>query len=108
MSNSVIRPAEEHTTVILPHKSECGPFRILFLASESVIITRNYFHWEERETDVPVWTAGMPYEGCVKRILQTGEMMYNVGELKAEVRNGCLHVRMPAWSATLYAFRKNH
>ncbi|MBQ9910228.1 MAG: glycoside hydrolase family 13 protein [Lachnospiraceae bacterium] len=89
-----------------PLASDYGYVSYARFDEESSVVTLINHSDHERMVSLPVWTAGMPYECTIRRIMQTDDANYNAGELKTEVRDGLLQAVVPAWSATVYAYRK--
>ncbi len=61
---------------------------------------------DERDMEIPVWRLEMPDDGTVLRVMQTNDVGYNVGHWEEHFENGILKVRVPAWSSTVYTYRK--
>ena len=57
---------------------------------------------EPQEADIPVWELGITDHTRLNRIMMTTEEGYNVGVLKAPVKNGRLQVTMPPVSSALF------
>ena len=76
-----------------------------FDETESALVIINHSD-RDRNYDVPVWRIHMPENGVVKRILQTGDSGYNIGQVEERTVNGELRVRVPAWAATVYVAKR--
>lgn len=55
------------------------------------------------ELEVPVWQLGVTDDMDLARLMLTTEESYNVGAIRYPVKNGCLKLSMPAYSAALFA-----
>lgn len=58
---------------------------------------------QERELELPVWQLGITGEISLARLMLTTEEGYNVGGLRYPVQNGILKLKLPAYSAALFA-----
>ena len=58
---------------------------------------------QERELELPVWQLGITGEISLARLMLTTEEGYNVGGLRYPVQNGMLKLKLPAYSAALFA-----
>lgn len=58
---------------------------------------------QERELELPVWQLGITGEAPLARLMLTTEEGYNVGALRYPVRDGMLKLKMPPYSAALFA-----
>ena len=58
---------------------------------------------QERELELPVWQLGITGEISLARLMRTTEEGYNVGGLRYPVQNGILKLKLPAYSAALFA-----
>lgn len=58
---------------------------------------------EEQELEIPVWQLGITEEVPLARLMLTTEEGYNVGGLRYPVKNGLLSLKMPPYSAALFA-----
>ena len=58
---------------------------------------------EEQELEIPVWQLGITAEVPLARLMLTTEDGYNVGGLRYPVKDGLLKLRMPPYSAALFA-----
>lgn len=58
---------------------------------------------QERELELPVWQLGITGEVPLARLMLSTEEGYNVGALRYPVRDGMLKLKMPPYSAALFA-----
>lgn len=58
---------------------------------------------QERELELPVWQLGITGEAPLARLMLSTEEGYNVGALRYPVRDGMLKLKMPPYSAALFA-----
>lgn len=58
---------------------------------------------QERELELPVWQLGITGEVPLARLMLSTEEGYNVGALRYLVRDGMLKLKMPPYSAALFA-----
>ena len=58
---------------------------------------------QERELELPVWQLGVTGEVPLARLMLSTEEGYNVGALRYPVRDGMLKLKMPPYSAALFA-----
>lgn len=58
---------------------------------------------QERELELPVWQLGITGEAPLARLMLSAEEGYNVGALRYPVRDGMLKLKMPPYSAALFA-----
>lgn len=58
---------------------------------------------QERELELPVWQLGITGEAHLARLMLSTEEGYNVGALRYPVRDGMLKLKMPPYSAALFA-----
>ena len=70
---------------------------------ETAILVLVNHKYTEREVSLDVSVINMPQNGCVERIMQSGETGYNVGVKKTETADGILTVTLPAFSSSIYA-----
>ena len=66
---------------------------------KAVVVVNN--RGTERDVEVPVWQLGLKKEESLVRIMLTTENGYNVGMVKAEIRNGNACLKMPPVSSML-------
>ena len=72
---------------------------------QAVILINN-----RRETltvDLPIWQIGILENACLKRVIQTTQSTYNVGEVMERAENGILHVTVGPQTASVYIAAKN-
>ncbi len=63
-----------------------------------------------RETltvDLPIWQIGILENACLKRVIQTTQSTYNVGEVMERAEDGILHVTVGPQTASVYIAAKN-
>jgi alpha-glucosidase len=65
---------------------------------ESQMVTVINMSDEEKIIKLPVWTANVPMEGSMQRLMKITEDRYNVGRVSYEVKEGMLEVRMDPMS----------
>ena len=65
---------------------------------ESQMVTVINMSDEEKIIKLPVWTANVPMEGSMQRLMKITEERYNVGRVSYEVKEGMLEVRMDPMS----------
>lgn len=58
---------------------------------------------QERELELPVWQLGITGEVPLARLMLSTDEGYNVGALRYPVRDGMLKLKMPPYSAALFA-----
>ena len=54
---------------------------------------------EEKIIKLPVWSANMPMEGAVERLMKTTIDHYDVGRIHYPIKNGVLEVRLEPMSS---------
>ena len=72
---------------------------------QAVILINN-----RRETltvDLPIWQIGILENACLKRVIQTTQSTYNVGEVMERAEDGILHVTVGPQTASVYIAAKN-
>lgn len=72
---------------------------------QAVILINN-----RRETltvDLPIWQIGILENACLKRMIQTTQSTYNVGEVMERAEDGILHVTVGPQTASVYIAAKN-
>ena len=72
---------------------------------QAVILINN-----RRETltvDLPIWQIGILENACLKRVMQTTQSTYNVGEVMERAEDGILHVTVGPQTASVYIAAKN-
>ena len=72
---------------------------------QAVILINN-----RRETltvDLPIWQIGILENACLKRVVQTTQSTYNVGEVMERAEDGILHVTVGPQTASVYIAAKN-
>jgi alpha-glucosidase len=65
---------------------------------ESQMVTVINMSDEEKIIKLPVWTANVPMEGSMERLMKITEDRYNVGRVSYEVKDGMLELRMDPMS----------
>ncbi len=55
-----------------------------------------------KDLELPVWQLGVTDDMDLARLMLTTETGYNVGAIRYPVKNGCLKLSMPAYSAALF------
>ena len=68
---------------------------------QAVVVVNN--NAQERELELPVWQLGVTGEVPLARLMLSTEEGYNVGALRYPVRDGMLKLKMPPYSAALFA-----
>ena len=68
-----------------------------FDENEQVITVINMSD-EEKKISLPVWTANMPMNCTVERLMRVTTKRYNVGHIRYEVKDGMLELRMDPMS----------
>ena len=68
---------------------------------QAVVVVNN--NAQERELELPVWQLGITGEVPLARLMLSTEEGYNVGALRYPVRDGMLKLKMPPYSAALFA-----
>lgn len=74
-------------------------------AFQAVILVNN-----RRETltaELPVWQIGVLENACLKRVMQTTQSTYNIGEVMERAENGILRVTVGPQTASVYIAAKN-
>ena len=72
---------------------------------QAVILINN-----RRETltvDLPIWQIGILENACLKRVVQTTQSTYNVGEVMERAEDGILHVTVGPQTASVYIAARN-
>ena len=72
---------------------------------QAVILINN-----RRETltvDLPIWQIGILENACLKRVIQTTQSTYNVGEVMERAEDGILHVTVGPQPASVYIAARN-
>ena len=72
---------------------------------QAVILINN-----RRETltvDLPIWQIGILENACLKRVIQTTQSTYNIGEVMERAEDGILHVTVGPQTASVYIAAKN-
>ena len=72
---------------------------------QAVILINN-----RRETltvDLPIWQIGILENACLKRVVQTTQSTYNIGEVMERAEDGILHVTVGPQTASVYIAAKN-
>ena len=72
---------------------------------QAVILINN-----RRETltvDLPIWQIGILENACLKRVIQTTQSTYNVGEVMERAEDGILHVTVGPQTASVYIAARN-
>ena len=57
--------------------------------------------------DLPIWQIGILENACLKRVIQTTQSTYNVGEVMERAEDGILHVTVGPQTASVYIAAKN-
>lgn len=57
---------------------------------------------EERNVQLPVWTAGVPMDGMMERLMRITEKLYNVGRMPYPVKEGILDIVMEPMSCKVF------
>ena len=61
---------------------------------------------EEQTVKLPVWTANVPMDGTMERLMKITEERYNVGRIKYEVKDGIIELRMDPMSCKVLRCKK--
>ena len=56
---------------------------------------------------IAVWQIGILENACLKRVIQTTQSTYNVGEVMERAEDGILHVTVGPQTASVYIAAKN-
>ena len=72
---------------------------------QAVILINN--RREALTVDLPVWQIGILENACLKRVIQTTQSTYNVGEVMERAEDGILHVTVGPQTASVYIAAKN-
>ena len=72
---------------------------------QAVILINN--RREMLTVDLPIWQIGILENACLKRVIQTTQSTYNVGEVMERAENGILHVTVGPQTASVYIAAKN-
>ena len=62
---------------------------------------------ETLTVDLPIWQIGILENACLKRVIQTTQSTYNVGEVMERAEDGILHVTVGPQTASVYIAAKN-
>lgn len=62
---------------------------------------------EGNTVDLPIWQIGILENACLKRVIQTTQSTYNVGEVMERAEDGILHVTVGPQTASVYIAAKN-
>ena len=71
---------------------------------QAVILVNN--RRESLTVDLPVWQIGVMENACLKRIIQTTQSTYNIGEVMERAEDGILHVTVGSQTASVYIAKK--
>ena len=61
---------------------------------------------EEQIVKLPVWTANVPMNSHMERLMKITEERYNVGRVKYEVKDGVIELRMEPMSGKVLRYRE--
>ena len=72
---------------------------------QAVILINN--RREMLTVDLPIWQIGILENACLKRVIQTTQSTYNIGEVMERAEDGILHVTVGPQTASVYIAAKN-